>query len=72
MKFIFHNDFHSRKCTVTSQDWCISQQKLRRLWESLCGELDCRMCGYGGLHGEQKWRLRKLGGKLYNDGAEII
>ena len=45
---------------------------LRRLWGMLCGEVDCPICEYGGLHGENRYRLRKLGGLLFNDGAQIV
>jgi len=72
MTLTFNNDFHGRQARVTSKNWRITQRQVRRLWEMLCGEIDCNVCGYGGLHGENRYRLRKLGGDISNDGAQII
>jgi hypothetical protein len=71
MKFTFTNSFHNTTARTTARDWRLSQRQVRRLWSILCGDLDCRHCEYGGIHGEQKWRLKKIGG-IFNEGAEIV
>jgi hypothetical protein len=72
MILTFNNDFHLRQARVTTKDWRLTQRQVRRLWGMLCGEVDCPVCEYGGLHGENRYRLRKLGGPLFNDGAQIV
>jgi len=71
MHFKFHNDFHGTTAAVTVRNWQISQRQVRRVWIELCGEIDCEICNYGGLRGNNKYQLRKLGGNVCNDGAEI-
>ncbi|MFA5158567.1 MAG: hypothetical protein WC451_05295 [Patescibacteria group bacterium] len=71
MTFKFHNDFHGTTATATARDWRLTQRQVRRIWRTLCGETDCD-CGYGGVEGPNKYRLKKLGGILFYEGAEVI
>jgi hypothetical protein len=71
MKYIFTNSFHGRTASVTCRGWQISQRQIRRLWMKLCGRLDCQVCSYGGLSGANRYWLKKLGGNIDNNGAEI-
>jgi hypothetical protein len=71
MKFVFHNDIHGTTATITARGWRLTQRQVRRIWAALCGDLDCPACGYAGVQGPNKWRLKKLGG-IFNEGAEIV
>lgn len=71
MRVIFINSLHNTTARTTARNWRLSQRQVRRIWAELCGDLDCRHCGYAGIHGSQKWRLKKLGG-IFNGGAEIV
>ncbi len=70
MQFKFYNDFHGTTATVTARGWRLSQRQVRNLWLKLCGETDCD-CGYAGIQGANRYRLKKLGG-IFSEGAEII
>lgn len=72
MTFKFHNDLHNTSAAITVRNFRITQIQLNHLWGKLCGYIDCPVCNYGGLHGPNKWRLKKLSGILFYNGAEIV
>ena len=67
MNYTFYNSVHGTSARLTARNWTISQNQVRRLWQELCGQLDCG-CGLGGVQGKNKWRLKK---GLFCEGAEI-
>jgi len=68
MNYTFANDVHGTTARVSTKNYQLSQRQVRRLWTELCGDLCCSECGFGGVQGPNKYRLRK---QLFVEGAEI-
>jgi len=66
MNFTFQNNIHQTTARASSKDYRLTRRQVQRLWLALCGDLDCA-CGFGGVQGENKCRLKKL-----SEGAEIL